>query len=474
MDLGNAEGSLYTAGGSSNALNDLGIKILMNARNELFVSMRFLSGALMNMDFKNGQKIRLMGTDGRYLYYNTMNLTRKFREEPIAINRLYLHEMLHCVFGHPYGRGKRSKEFWTLACNITCEYIIDNLGEDCVRQPISKKREELYAEIKARIKMPSAENIYRLLFANEVKEADSDMRDMLGLDYTGGKAVVSQVPQQNYMTYAREFNIDDHAYFEGAGDDVMKEREIDREKWMHIRELMQTDLETLSKNDNGKTGVLEKLLSAGGSREKVAYDNFIANFTNFRETMHVDPDSFDTALYSLGLRAHNNMPIMEPLEYNDERVIRNVLFVLDVSENMTRAKQESLIKLTFGALKGSNYFTKNSRMHIIQAGEKEVFSDSIVKNQEELNEYLKNFKTYAGSGKDTRPTFEYIQNELIKRKREHVSGLLYFTDGVGIYSTKVQKYKVAYVFYDEDGGSGGNIPAYAIKYIFDEDQYERL
>ena len=41
MDLGNAEGSLYTAGGSSNALNDLGIKILMNARNVCIYEISF-------------------------------------------------------------------------------------------------------------------------------------------------------------------------------------------------------------------------------------------------------------------------------------------------------------------------------------------------------------------------------------------------------------------------------------------------
>ncbi len=57
---------------------------------------------------------------------------------------------------------------------------------------------------------------------------------------------------------------------------------------------------------------------------------------------------------------------------------------------------------------------------------------------------------YGEGGTDFRPAFAYVDQMLENHEFEELKGLLYFTDGYGIYPGKMPAYKTAFVFMQED------------------------
>lgn len=62
-------------------MENLGRKILITARNELYMKMRFLDVALSSLPFVLDTGAEGMGTDGMYLYYDPKYLGGLFRTD---------------------------------------------------------------------------------------------------------------------------------------------------------------------------------------------------------------------------------------------------------------------------------------------------------------------------------------------------------------------------------------------------------
>ena len=62
--------------------------------------------------------------------------------------------------------------------------------------------------------------------------------------------------------------------------------------------------------------------------------------------------------------------------------------------------------------------------------------------------YAKNFKVKGGGGTDFRPVFEYVKKLEADHVLTNLKGLIYFTDGYGIYPELPTPYKTAFVFLD--------------------------
>ena len=72
-------------------------------------------------------------------------------------------------------------------------------------------------------------------------------------------------------------------------------------------------------------------------------------------------------------------------------------------------------------------------------------------------------------GTDFRPAFAYVDQMLENHEFEELKGLLYFTDGYGIYPGKMPAYKTAFVFMQEDYRDV-DVPAWALKLIIEESE----
>ena len=91
----------------------------------------------------------------------------------------------------------------------------------------------------------------------------------------------------------------------------------------------------------------------------------------------------------------------------------------------------------------------------------------IIKEQRDIPKLLHNFELIGGGGTDFRPAFSYINKLLENGEFQNLKGVLYFTDGKGIYPAKRPPYETAFLFLGEE--EHPVVPAWAMKLILHEE-----
>jgi predicted metal-dependent peptidase len=192
---------------------------------------------------------------------------------------------------------------------------------------------------------------------------------------------------------------------------------------------------------------------------------FLRKFAVRREEMQVDMDSFDYVFYTYGLRMYGNMPFVEPLEYKEINKIEEFVIVIDTSGSCSLDLIKKFLEESYNILTSDQTFAKKVNIYMIQCDEK-VQSVVNITSEEELRVYMDNFEIKGLGGTDFRPAFGYI-DKLIEEKAFHqLKGMLYFTDGYGIYPAKRPNYDVAFVFI-EDNYTDVDVPPWAMKLMIE-------
>ena len=125
---------------------------------------------------------------------------------------------------------------------------------------------------------------------------------------------------------------------------------------------------------------------------------------------------------------------------------------------------------TYDVLSQTENFFRRMRIHILQCDER-VQSDVLIESQEALKEYMEHFTILGGGGTDFRPAFTYVEEQLAKKKFWRLRGLLYFTDGYGVFPVKMPPYETAFIFV-QNHYRDVDVPAWAIKLILQESDLE--
>lgn len=401
-------------------------KVLSYVRNELYLELRFMDIALSALAPKRDDAIRTFATDGGFLYFSAEQVLRVFKQNAMFLNRAYLHTVLHCIFSHPWIGGNRDRDLWNLACDIAVEYTIDGMGKPCTKRILSWTRQKLYGELKQGREGVSAAIVYRML--KEMQEQPE------GVEFLG---VLSQ-----------EFYTDDHRYWPRKEDGAAKQQAAaaNQKKWNKIAR--QTKMEQEQRGDGTKDGeeLLAAQLAAGRGRRN--YRNFLRKFAILREELRSDPDEFDLNYYTYGLKLYQNMPLIEPLESREEKKIREFVIVLDTSYSTSGELVKNFLRETVDILSQSDSFFADSAIRILQCDNK-VRSDVTVTGKSEFLQFLESFQLVGGGGTDFRPAFAYV-NALVERGAfRNLTGLLYFTDGKGIYPKTRPDYRAAFLFLDD-------------------------
>ena len=107
-------------------MEEIGHKILVLTRNELYMKMRFMDVALSAFYYVQDFSVDLLATDGETMYFNEQMLGGEYRQHRIEVNRAYLHLVLHCIFRHVFRRNGREELVWNLAADIAVESVIDD------------------------------------------------------------------------------------------------------------------------------------------------------------------------------------------------------------------------------------------------------------------------------------------------------------------------------------------------------------
>ncbi len=343
-----------------------------------------------------------------------------------------------------YTRKGRDKGYWDLSCDIAMEYVIDGLYQKCVHVPRSALRREMYLRLEKALAekghVLTAERVYRALLEMELPERRLDM-------------------------LKAEFFVDSHDLWEQ--EDSPKIARSRQNEWNDNREKMQTELETGSKDaSEDNRSLLEEVRVE--NRERYDYSRFLQKFAVLKEEMQVDPDSFDYAFYTYGLSLYGNMPLIEPLESREVYRVEDFAIVIDTSMSCSGELVRRFLEETYDVLSETESYFKKVHLHIIQCDDA-VRSDVLVTSQEELKAYMDDFEIRGSGGTDFRPAFEYVNGLKKSRQTASLKGLIYFTDGKGIYPVQAPSYDTAFVFI-ENMFSDESVPPWAMKVVLEEEQ----
>ena len=441
-------------------LQVIGSSILRAARDELYLGMRFLDVALSSFSYQMDGSIHGFGTDGRVMYFQPQMLGGLYKENRILVNRGYLHMVFHCIFRHfawrgagrnigaGYSAGENNADsektieerLRDLSCDIAVEHIIDGMNYRSIRFSRSLLRRETYRLLEKEGKTLNAQRVYKILSGWNLSEKD-------------------------FVNLEQEFRTDDHNYWESKKPDQKPNPMLSR-KWGEINDGIETDLETFSQEAGERDGdFLEQIKT--GNRSKYDYREFLRKFAVFHEEMAVDDDSFDYNFYTYGLRLYGNMPLIEPLESKEVKKVEEFVIVIDTSMSCSGELVRKFLEETYGVLSENESFFIKINVHIIQCDEK-VHTDKKITSQEEMKDYMEHLELYGDGGTDFRPAFEWVDRLLEQHEFHNLKGLIYFTDGFGIYPQKMPPYKTAFVFM-QDNYRDVDVPVWAMKLILDED-----
>lgn len=417
----------------------LGVRILSQARNELYLHLRFLDLALGSLPVKPGKGVHPAGTDGGTLFFEPEELLRLYQTGRAPVTRLYLHSLFHCLFCHPFYRKEREVKVWNLACDIAAESVLDSLLLKCVHVPGSL-RQAVYARLREKLSVLTAGAVYRELLRLEL----------------GGPELAR---------WEKAFHVDDHMLWDREQPPARTER--NRKQWENLRERMEMDMEIFSSEAaEGSRGLSEQLRIE--NRRRYDYREFLRRFSVIREEMQVDLDSFDYIFYNYGMNLYGNMPLIEPQETKEVQKIEEFVIVIDTSMSCKDTLVRRFLEETYSILKESESFFRSIRIRILQCDDR-VQADTEIAGREELEAYMEHLAIKGQGGTDFRPAFAYVEELLAEKKFYHLRGLIYFTDGYGTFPVKMPPYETAFVFL-QDNYRDVDVPPWAVKLILGEEE----
>ena len=93
----------------------------------------------------------------------------------------------------------------------------------------------------------------------------------------------------------------------------------------------------------------------------------------------------------------------------------------------------------------------------------------LIEKHDDLIRYMDNLELHGFGGTDFRPAFIHVDKMVKAQKFRKLKGLIYFTDGYGIFPVKMPVYDVAFVFMQENYNDV-DVPPWAIKIILSPEE----
>ena len=438
----------------------IGIRIWRQSRQELVAALRFFDLALASFAFEESAGTLSYGTDSVKIFYRYDTVSAQYLADPALVNRAFLHMLMHCLYRHPFRRGRRDEDRWNLACDIAVEAVIDSLIPDTGTQgrrhlrdggtgggsrvgllgaPAGGMRRELYRRLKERMDVITAEGVYREL-------------PKMGF------------PERTLERLAAEFAVDDHQYWKQKSRQQAAENE---KRWDDISQRTETHMQTYAREQSDQAGSLRAAVSVA-NRVHFPYEEFLRRFAVWREEVQLDPESFDPIFYTFGLSAYGNMPLVEPLETSEVRRIESFVIAIDTSGSTEGDLVKAFLAETWGILSERSSFSRAVEVRILQC-DTQVRDDVRIRSTEELQAYMENFQLVGGGGTDFRPVFRYTDELVAKGALGNLRGLLYFTDGKGTFPERPPAYETAFLFFNEVPQEV-TIPPWAMHLVLEEEE----
>ena len=421
-------------------IQEIAAKIMRLAHDGILINMRFLDVALSKLKVECREQTGAHLFDGARLYYDPVRLLRQYKTAPNYAARLYLHTLLHCIFYHSVSTDKMNRQYWDMATDIAVENTILDMDMHLTTlstDDVLRSRLDVLGKQAGGL---TAEKIYRHFRIEEPSD--------------------KAVEEWNKLCH-----YDEHIYW-----DRREELELSQAEWRKISERIKADLKSFSKDKNNAESMEQNLREA--TRERYDYTDFLRKFMVMGESIQVNDDEFDYIYYTYGLSTYGNMPLVEPLEYKDSNKIKDFVIALDTSASCRGEIVQSFLQKTYNIMQGQENFFNKINVHIIQC-DSEVRQDIKITNREEFDAFMERGKLTGFGATDFRPVFSYIEKLREGQEFDDLKGMIYFTDGYGIYPEQMPDYDVAFVFLHDDDNAP-KVPPWAIRLVLEEEDLEEV
>ena len=393
-------------------------KVIDLAIDTITVRYRFFDRTLYKIKFEPAERLNGYVSDVTTLFYDPVILLKDYLKEPSFAVRLCLHVMFHLVFLHPFTRDERDRELWDMACDIAVTNAILSLEDSGLYMSGDDERKTVISKIRKWVPNLTAQKLYREFAAQGVS---NDAK----------------------TNYKRLFTMDAHSYDKEKSDEIL----FTEEEFKKLSERIKAELKSFSKEGEGSEEILKNLKEA--TKVKHDYEHLLRRFASESELIKINPDEFDYVYYMYGLSLYDNMPLIEPLEYADDKRIKDFVIAIDTSASCRGDMVKKFIETSYNILRSENTFFDEVNIHIVQC-DSAIRNVTKIKNKSDLDEYVENFTLSGFGATDFRPVFEYVNEKTEDKTFENLKGIIYFTDGYGVYPTEKPKYDVVFAYAEED------------------------
>ncbi len=404
-------------------IKEISEKILFLAQQELLLKMPFFSRVLLRIQFQPAEVS--FAFDGHILFYNPLFIIYCYKSDPKEPERLLMHSLLHFVFSHPFVNGDIHMLRWDLSCDIAVE---DALMQMQITEPDDKKMAML-ALLKNEIPDGlTAEKIYKWF-------KDKDICD------------------DELQKEREHFLADRHESWYMQGDQIETVKEWNDVTHKLEYEITEEDLKSL---------LLQKTIQ---KKNRYTYHEFLRNFLSEKEIIGTSSD-FDYQYYMYGMKLYGNMPLIEYLEYKEADKIESLVIVIDTSGSVQGEIVEEFVRKTFDILLNEKSGIRDFKVHVIQCDD-EIREDVYLNNPESVHLYMEKMTIKGLGNTDFRPAFDYVEQLKKSGKLKDLKGLIYFTDGKGIFPSVKPSFPTAFVLNKD--ANAEVIPSWAEKYVLQEE-----
>lgn len=391
----------------------IGIQILEYCRNQLFLSYPSFEQALFILQWEADDRIAGIGTDGVKILFSPVWLLQKYQEDPGTVTKAYLHMILHCIYLHPFFAGKEQENLWDLACDIFVERICTSITGNEVG---GHQEQDL-----------SPYRIYDTLCC---------------------------LKKEEQLKLEKSIRIDDHS--------LWREKQTGAKaiwkKWEKVLLSMSRGKEKKKLWAGMSPGMRQEEIRLAG-RMDYDYRDFLQKYFHTREEVKLDTESFDYIFYNYGVEHYGNVPLIEPLEYQEVSRLSQLVIAIDTSGSCSAAVVQRFLEETYSILSSKENFFSEMEVYLIQC-DCCIQKIDVIRREEDWRKLEDKIEIQGRGGTDFCPVFRYVDQLRKEGQLKDLGALIYFTDGDGVYPEERPDYDTAFVFL-KDTDSLKMVPSWA-------------
>ena len=184
-------------------------------------------------------------------------------------------------------------------------------------------------------------------------------------------------------------------------------------------------------------------------RKTYDYRRFLERFMIRMEEIGLDLENFDPVWYHYSRSRYEGLVFWEPLETREVKRLEELLIAIDTSASCSGQVVERFLDETFAILERQDHFFRRMNVHIVQC-DCMIQEHVRITCEREWRDYREHLAIRGLGDTDFTPVFT-LAGELIRSGQiKNLKGILYFTDGDGIFPRQAPPWPSAFVFLNRE------------------------